>query len=178
MEGMRRRFERTDLALTGWMARHGVTLLRLSLGTVFLWFGGLKFFSGLSSAEDLATRTISALTFGHVSPAVSLPVLAGWECLIGAGLLAGRWMRATLALLALQMLGTVTPLFLFPGEVFTRIPWAPTLEGQYIIKNIVLVSAALVVGATARGGDLVADPGVVPLARQREEEALREAGGR
>jgi uncharacterized membrane protein YkgB len=176
VDGLRRRYERIDVRLTTWMARRGVALLRVSLGVVFLWFGALKFFPGLSPAQDLAVRTISALSLGLVPPSVSLPVLAGWECLIGIGLLGGWWMRATLALLAFQMLGTVTPLFLFPGEVFARVPYAPTLEGQYILKNVVLLSAALVVGATARGGDLVADPAVVPEARRREEEALRDSG--
>ncbi|HSL94713.1 MAG TPA: hypothetical protein VLA35_02175, partial [Thermoleophilia bacterium] len=55
-------FERTDVALTGWMARHGVTLLRLSLGAVFLWFGALKFFPDLSPAQSLAGDTIEKLT--------------------------------------------------------------------------------------------------------------------
>lgn len=67
-------------------------------------------------------------------------------------------MRATLLLLWLQMLGTITPIFFFPQEVFTHIPYAATLEGQYIIKNIVLISAGIVIGATVRGGRLVADP--------------------
>ncbi len=178
MDALVRLYGRIDVRLTNWMARRGVVLLRLSLGGTFLWFGALKFFPGLSPAADLATRTIGALTFGTVPPEVSLPVLAAWECLIGIGLLSGRCMRATLALLALQMMGTITPILLFPGEVFTRIPYAPTLEGQYILKNVVLVCAALVVGATARGGDLVADPGAVPLARRREEEARREADAR
>ena len=71
---------------------------------------------------------------------------------------AGVWMRGVLLLLFLQMIGTLAPLFLFPHEVFHRIPYAPTLEGQYIIKNLVLISAALVIGATVRGGALVADP--------------------
>jgi ABC-type uncharacterized transport system permease subunit len=84
-------------------------------------------------------------------------VLALWECVIGLGLLSGRFMRATLLLLAAQMAGTLTPLLLFPAEVFTRIPYAPTLEGQYIIKNAVLVSAAIVIGATVRGGGLVSE---------------------
>jgi hypothetical protein len=53
------------------------------------------------------------------------------------------------------MLGTITPLLLFPGEAFLRIPYAPTLEGQYIIKNMVLISAGLVLGATVRGGRIV-----------------------
>jgi hypothetical protein len=70
----------------------------------------------------------------------------------------GRWMRVILLLLALQMAGTVTPLVLFPGETFTIFPLVPTLEGQYIIKNVVLVCAALVLGATVRGGRLTAEP--------------------
>jgi uncharacterized membrane protein YphA (DoxX/SURF4 family) len=105
----------------------------------------------------LAARTIETLSFGTIHPNVSVPLLATWECLIGLGLLFGVFMRATLLLLAVQMAGTLTPLVLFPSEVFTRIPYAPTLEGQYIIKNAVLISAAIVLGATVRGGHLVAD---------------------
>jgi uncharacterized membrane protein YkgB len=148
-----------DIRITRWMARHGPVLLRLSLGLVFVWFGALKFLPGGSPAENLATRTISALSGGLVSPSVSLPVLAGWECLIGLGLLSGKLLRATLALLFVQMLGTLAPLVLFPHEVFVRIPFIPTLEGQYIIKNLVLISAGVVVGATVRGGHLEAEPG-------------------
>ena len=140
------------------MARHGIALLRISLGIVFFWFGVLKFFPGLSPAQDLASRTIAILTFGVVQPHVAVPALAAWECLIGLGLIAGIWMRAILLLLFLQMLGTLTPIVLFPSEVFLRVPYAPTLEGQYIIKNLVLISAAIVVGATVRGGALVAEP--------------------
>ena len=151
-------FDRVDTALTGWMARYGVTLLRLSLGVVFLWFGALKLFPGLSPAQELAARTIERLTSGLVPGSVSVPVLAAWECAIGLGLVAGVGMRGVLLLLFLQMIGTLAPLFLFPREVFHRIPYAPTLEGQYIIKNLVLISAALVIGATVRGGALVADP--------------------
>jgi len=151
------RVDVVDAGITGWMARHGLQLLRISLGVVFLWFGALKFFPGLSPASDLAARTIDVLSFGMVPASVSVPVLAAWECLIGLGLLVGKFMRATLLLLAIQMAGTLTPLVLFPAEVFTRIPYAPTLEGQYIIKNAVLISAAIVLGATVRGGGLVAE---------------------
>jgi hypothetical protein len=56
------------------------------------------------------------------------------------------------------MLGTLTPIALFPNEVFFRFPYAPTLEGQYIIKNLVLISAGIVVGATVRGGWIVPEP--------------------
>jgi len=136
------------------MAANGVLALRLALGIVFLWFGALKLVPGLSPAETLAGRTIETLTFGVVPATVAVPVLAIWECLIGLGLLSGRYLRATLLLLFVQMLGTVTPLFLFPAETFTHFPWAPTLEGQYIIKNVVLVAAAIVIGATVRGGEL------------------------
>jgi uncharacterized membrane protein YphA (DoxX/SURF4 family) len=139
------------------MARYGIVLLRVSLGLVFLWFGFLKFFPGLSPAQDLASRTISVLTLGLVGADISVPVLAAWECVIGLGLITGVWMRAILLLLFMQMLGTLTPVVLFPGEVFMHIPYAPTMEGQYIIKNLVLISAAIVVGATVRGGTLVSE---------------------
>ena len=98
------------------------------------------------------------LTLGTVGPAVSLPVLATWECAIGLGLLTKRFLRATLLLLAVQMVGTAMPLILFPAETFTRFPLAPTLEGQYIIKNVVLIGAVMVIGATVRGGRLTTEP--------------------
>jgi uncharacterized membrane protein YphA (DoxX/SURF4 family) len=153
-------YHRVDAAITEWMARNGVRLLRISLGVVFLWFGVLKFFPGLSPATQLAQKTIEVLTFGSVPPTVAINVLAAWESAIGLGLIFGLFMRATLLLLFVQMLGTITPIFLFPELVFTRVPYAPTLEGQYIIKNLVLVSAGIVIGATVRGGGLVAEPGV------------------
>jgi uncharacterized membrane protein YkgB len=171
--GLRDLYNRLDARLTRWMARRGILLLRLSLGIVFLWFGALKFFPGLSPAQELAGRTIQQLTFGLVAPGTANLVLAAWECLIGLGLITGIWMRATLLLLFLQMLGTITPLFLFPGQVFTRVPYAPTLEGQYIIKNLVLLSAAIVIGATVRGGAVIADPDAARLAERKE--ALNEA---
>ncbi len=157
-------FNGKDARITAWMARHGITLLRLSLGIVFFWFGVLKFFAGLSPAQDLAADTIALLTFGLVGPSLSVPILAVWECLIGLGLLHGGYLRSTLLLLWLQMLGTLTPLVLFPGETFTRFPYAPTLEGQYIIKNLVLISAAIVVGATVRGGRLLSESSAPPEA--------------
>ncbi|HEY8637411.1 MAG TPA: hypothetical protein VIL81_09125 [Candidatus Limnocylindrales bacterium] len=157
--GWRTRFDRIDRRVTAVLARSGVPVVRLSLGVVFLWFGALKFIPGLSPAEDLAARTIDQLSGGVVGPALSVPVLAAWECLIGLGLLSGRFLRGTLLLMGLQMIGTLTPLLLFPAETFTRFPYAPTLEGQYIIKNVVLIAAAMVVGATVRGGRLEAEPG-------------------
>jgi uncharacterized membrane protein YphA (DoxX/SURF4 family) len=156
-------FDRVDVPVTNWMARHGLTLLRVSLGVVFFWFGVLKFFPGLSPAQDLAARTITVLTFGAMPPGISVYALAAWECAIGLGLILGLFMRLTLLLLWAQMLGTLTPIFFFPFELFTRIPYAPTLEGQYIIKNLELISAGLVLGATVRGGAVVADPRVARL---------------
>jgi len=163
-------FQIFDVRLTRWMARHGMSMLRVSVGVVFFWFGVLKFFPGVSPAQDLAARTIGALTLGFVPGSVSVPLLALLETTIGLGLISGRFLRATLFLLAAQMAGTVTPLLLFPGETFTRIPYAPTLEGQYIIKNIVLVSAAILIGATVRGGLVIADPAAAQEAREKAGE--------
>lgn len=151
-------FDRIDRRITELMAARGVRLVRIALGIIYLWFGALKFFPDASPAEELAGRTIEVLTFGLVPPSVALPVLAVWEIAIGIGLLVGRWMRAVLLLLFVQMLGTITPLFLFIDETWSTFPIAPTLEGQYILKNIVIVSAAIVLGATVRGGQLSPEP--------------------
>ena len=158
MKTWRGLFKRMDPVITGWMANHAISLIRVSLGVVFLWFGALKFFPGLSAAETLAGRTIEALTFGRVLPSLSLPVLAIWESLIGLGLLTKVAPRLMLLLLYVDMLGTLTPLVLFPDETFKVFPLIPTLEGQYIIKNLVLISASVVIGATVRGGRIVAEP--------------------
>jgi uncharacterized membrane protein YphA (DoxX/SURF4 family) len=174
MQNLTNLFTRVDVRLTNWMARYGILVMRIGLGLIFVWFGVLKFFPDLSPAEDLAARTIESLTFGLVPPAVALPVLAAWEVLIGLGLLTGRFMRITLLLLFAQMIGTITPVFLFPGEVFTVFPYAPTLEGQYIFKNLVLIGAGLVLGATVRGGAVVADPDLARVARERETRQNRE----
>ncbi len=130
-----------------WMAKHGVMLLRISIGVVFFWFGIQKFFPGMSSAEDLATRTIEVMTFGVIQQSLGMPLLAFWEVLIGITFIFGIFMRIAIPLLFLQMLGTVTPLFFFPSETFTSVPLIPNLVGQYIIKNIILISAGMVIGA-------------------------------
>ena len=134
-----------DERITQWMAEHGLSILRIGLGIVFFWFGMLKFFPGLSPAEELVRNTVY-----FVSPDVFLPVLAGWETLIGLGLLTGKAMRLTLLLLFLQMPGTALPLVLLPDVVWTAFPYGLTLEGQYIVKNLVLIGAGLVLGAHVR----------------------------
>ncbi|SMO54291.1 Uncharacterized membrane protein YkgB [Saccharicrinis carchari] len=143
-------FDKTDLIITQWMARYGYRLMSVSIGIVFVWFGFLKFFPGLSPAQDLAIRTITLMSFGLIPDFLIINGLAFWEVLIGVGLISGRFMRETLLLLFLQMAGTFAPVFLFTDEVFTRVPYAPTLEGQYIIKNLVLISAGIVLGGKLR----------------------------
>lgn len=173
MQGYPYWFDRIDRRITRWMARYGILLLRISLGLVFFWFGVLKFFPGLSPAQALATDTIELLTFGLIPPSVSILMLATWETLIGLGLIFGVFMRVTLLLLFLQMPGTILPVFFFPEVVFTQFPYALTLEGQYIVKNVVLISAGLVVGATVRGGFLISEPDLAWVFE--EEEKRRQA---
>ncbi len=144
--------DRIDASLTGWMARHGLTLMRVSLGVIFFWFGALKLFPNMSPAEDLVRNTIY-----FVDPNLFIPVLAVWEMLIGIGLMTGIFMRLTLLLLFLQMPGTALPLLLLPDVCFTVFPFGLTLEGQYIIKNLVLITAGIVLGSTVRGGRIVAE---------------------
>jgi hypothetical protein len=97
-----------------------------------------------------------------------MPILASWECLIGIGLLTGKFMRITLLLLYVQMLGTFLPLVFFPDQTWIHTPFVPTLLGQYIIKNIILISSAIVLGATVNGGLLIANPIVAHKAQDQQ----------
>lgn len=146
---MKALFQRVDPAIAGWMENNGIRLLRISVGIVFVWFGALKTV-GMSPAQELVANTVYWLP-----PEFFIPVLGWWEVLIGVGLLIRPLARLAIALLFLQMPGTFLPLILLPDVCFTSIPFGLTIEGQYIIKNLVLISAAIVVGGTVRapGGD-------------------------
>ena len=136
--------DKTDYRITDWMHRHGRFFLRMSLGVVFIWFGLLKVY-GLSPANQLIARTVY-----WFPPDVFIPILGWWEFAIGVGLLIKPLIRVAIFLLFLQMPGTMLPLFLLPDVCFTQIPFGLTMEGQYIIKNLVLISAAIVIGGSVR----------------------------
>jgi uncharacterized membrane protein YkgB len=126
------------------MRRYGLSVLRVGLAVVFIWYGLLKPL-GMSPAAELVRRTVY-----FVPPDLFIPILGWWEVAIGVGLLYRPLNRTAIFLLFLQMPGTLLPLVLLPEVCFTQAPWGLTLEGQYIIKNAVLIGAALVVGGTVR----------------------------
>jgi uncharacterized membrane protein YkgB len=127
-----------------------LAMLRISIGIIYLWFGGLKFFPGLSPAEDLAKLTIHKLTFGIIQPDVSLLLLAIWETLIGVILMAGVFKRIIIPLVLVHMIFTFSPFLLLPKLSFSSQPFMLTLVGQYIIKNLIIISAILVIGSYKR----------------------------
>lgn len=139
-------YRKIDKRLILWMRSNGLWILRISIGIIFFWFGFLKFFPDLSPAEELAADTISIITFDLFTDIQINTGLAIWEVLIGLGLLFGKFMRLTLLLLFLQLPGTFLPIFFFPEQVFNIAPFVPTLEGQYIFKNLILIGAGLVLG--------------------------------
>lgn len=138
-----------DRRITGFMRRWGVVALRISLGVIFIWFGILKPL-GLSPAAPLVQATVDWMPL--LSPATWVAVIGWWEVLIGVTFLFHRTARIAIALLAMQMAGTFLPLIMLPQVTFQagHIPWVPTIEGQYIIKNLIIISAALVIGGTVR----------------------------
>ena len=154
-------FSQVDEFVAGFMERYGVTLLRLSLAVVFIWFGALKLV-GRSPVADLVGATVYWL------PArVFVPVLGVWEVAIGLGLLFRLALRFTLFLLFVQMAGTFLVLLLRPERAFAGSPFLLTAEGEFVIKNLVLISAGLVIGGTVRrmrrghgAGQLAAPPAV------------------
>ena len=155
MSNLLDRFDHLDTRLNQWLVAHSIPLLRLALGGIFLAFGLLKFFPGLSPIEDLATRTTEALSFGLVSGRVAMVIIATLECLIGLSFVTGRFLRVGVWLLAGQMIGAMSPLVLFPGELFPGPLYTPTLAAQYIIKDVVLVAAGMVIASTWTGARIV-----------------------
>ncbi len=142
--------EELDRRIEDFMHRVGTPALRVSLAVVFVWFGALKPL-GLSPAADLVRQTVGWMPF--LTPDGWLHAIGWWEVAIGVTFLFRATARIAIALLAFQMVGTFLPLILLPEVTFQpgRIPYGLTLEGQYIVKNVLIISAALVVGGTVRG---------------------------
>lgn len=140
-----------------WLNRHTSGFLRRALGVIFLWFGLLKFCPGLCDVELLAQRTLTLLTLHLVTPQTCTRLLGVWECAMGLTLLLARpgtrlgrtVLRLCSISLLLHLCGTFLPLVLFPVDTWRHAPFAPTLAGQYILKNIVLLAAAFAVAKEA-----------------------------
>jgi uncharacterized membrane protein YkgB len=142
----RRLFERVDGAVTGALDRYGITALRIALGIVFIWFGALKIIDR-SPVEDLVASTIYWLP----QEEAMVRVLGAWEVVVGLGLLVPVALRLTLLLFWAQMAGTFLVLVLQPDLSFQgNNPLLLTTEGEFVIKNLVLIAAGLAVGSTLR----------------------------
>ncbi|MEI8283013.1 MAG: hypothetical protein WCG75_11445 [Armatimonadota bacterium] len=136
-------------AIYTFMAQHAVTILRYAMATVFIWFGALKLLPGLSPAEAIAGRTLSAMTLGLLQPKFSLPLLAVFEMTIGFGFAFARNMRPTILMLMMHMAGTLTPFLFFPHETMSSFG-VPTMTGQYILKNMVFIAVGFVMIGTLK----------------------------
>ena len=156
MDAYYQRFLHLENQIHHQLVAHSIAALRIAVGLVFLGFGVLKFFPGVSPAEDLTEATTHILFLGLVPGGVALVMIATLECVIGICLLANRGMRLAIWLLAIEFVGILSPLVLLPGRLFAGPHHAPTLEGQYVLKDIILVTAALVIAAGSfRGGRMV-----------------------
>ena len=141
---MENQWDTLDRSLTKTMRKLGKPALQISFALIFIWFGILKPL-GLSPAEGLLKKTVAWLPFG--SPDVWLHLIGYWEVLIGVFFLFKPTYRVAIGLLFLQMVGTFMPLVFLPEVTFQNgNPLQLTLEGQYIIKNVMIISAALVLG--------------------------------
>jgi uncharacterized membrane protein YkgB len=140
-------WRRVDAAMIGFMAAWGIRLLRVCLGVVFIWFGALK----IAGHTPVAALVSAAVPW--FEPGWFLPSLGVWEVLVGAGLLFAVALRLTLLLFWGQMAGTFLVLLLRPDIAFQHgNPLLLTTEGEFVIKNLVLIAAGLVVGSTVRTG--------------------------
>lgn len=153
-----------EIVVSSWMERNGYRLLRIAMGIIFIWFGALKPL-GLSPAEALVARATAWIPIPGF-----LYILAAWEIAIGVCFLFPRLTRWAVMLLFLHMPGTMLPLITLPDETFVRFPYALSIEGQYIIKNLVLIAAGIVIGGQLthrlRGAVRAAPDGFHALLRQ------------
>ena len=129
------------------LARAGQPTLRVSLGLVFVVFGALKFIPGASPVESLVSSTWNTLSFGMIDGYAALAITATLEVFVGLTFITGVFLRIGLLALAATFVGIFSPLVFFTGELFSAA--GPTLTAQYILKDVVLVAAAMVVGAVA-----------------------------
>lgn len=137
---------RVERSLCTFLERHADAALRLGLGLVFVWFGAPKLVPGLSPAEELVRSTVPCC-----DPRWFVPLLGAVEVLIGLCFWNRRWLRLGLVVMAGHMVGASLPLFVLPEVAWKSFPVA-TLEGQYILKNVVLIAGAMVLaGSGARG---------------------------
>ncbi len=137
--------DRLDEKAIWLMSRYGTLALRISLGVIFVWFGVLKVI-GDSPVYDLVASTVYL-----VPPELFVPFLGFWEIAVGLGLLTGLALRLTLIFFLMQMAGTFLVLVVKPEVAFQGLnPLLLTTEGEFVVKNIVLISGALVVGSTIR----------------------------
>ncbi|MBU3026199.1 MULTISPECIES: DoxX family membrane protein [Zobellia] len=120
-----------------------ISFLQISIAIVYLWFGVLKFFNDVSPAEELAKETITSLSFGLIPPNVSIILLALLEVGIGTFLLFDLFRKQTVIVTLLHMVCTFSTLLLLNEASFTFSPFAPTLLGQYVIKNLIIVAALI-----------------------------------
>ena len=134
--------------------QHGPLALRLSLALVFVWFGGLK----LAGATPVAGLISATLPF--LSSDLTVPALGVVEVVLGLAVLTGRAPRVTLLALAAHLTGTFLTFVTAPQLVFDGgNPLLLTADGEFVLKNLVLISAALVlVGAAGRGTRPAAAP--------------------
>lgn len=130
------------------MVSNKKNLLRISIGLIYIWFGALKFFEGLSPAEALAIDTINILTFNLIPDNVALLLLAIIELLIGIFLTFNLFIKQTVIATLIHLTCTFVPLFVFVDLSFTQAPFGYTLLGQYIFKNIVIMAALWVIYPT------------------------------
>jgi len=134
-----------DTKFINFFQRSAVPVARFGLFVVFFWFGLLKVI-GLSPASGLV-QALFEQTIPWMQFSTFLVLFGLFECLIGILFIIRGWERLALLLLLLHMISTFMPLIMLPEVTWSGF-MVPTLEGQYIIKNLLIIAAALCIGAS------------------------------
>lgn len=117
-----------------------ISFLRFSMGLIYLWYGSLKIFQFDPNEIDFLIRSST----DWIGLPYLVEVIGIWEVFIGVCFLWKRFLRWGLLLFFFHFPGTLLPLFLSPETAFSTPPFALTIEGKYICKNIILLASAFV----------------------------------
>lgn len=141
------KIKKIDILIINWLNKSFQPLARLSIFIIFFWFGALKLFEQSPAtplAHEFINQTLGAVHFGW-----SFKALAVYECLIAVLFLFPKLTRIVIPLLLIHMVVVCLPLF-----IVTDLAWqsflVPTLEGQYIIKNLAIIALAIGVAAQTK----------------------------
>jgi uncharacterized membrane protein YkgB len=136
-----------DRTIIKWLRVSFLPIARIAIFIIYFYFGALKLF-GQSPATPLAAA-LAAKTIGIQHFKLAFNLLAIYECIIGILFLLPKATRIVIPMLFIHLIIVCSPLILVPHLAWVK-PFIPTLEGQYVIKNIAIIALGIGIAAQTK----------------------------